>query len=332
MSKQSFEHHILIVGDKIHEIEEIAQLLHDRIVSPTITIIENLEISEEKLRSLKFNIIILVTENLDLNIMMDGIIKIPVILISDSLTIHDISTKITYQKNNAFEHLSKSELNSLLLFKSIVYMLEKNNHYIKHKVLQRQYHTLFQMNPLPMWIYDLEFLKFLRVNDAAIRKYGFSRDEFMNMTIKDIRPPEDVIKLEEAVDLVRKHKTLFSNGIYRHKKKDGSIIYVEIVSNIIYIDKLKYELVLANDITESLNYIQAIESQNSKLQEIAFAHSHIIRAPLANMLGILNLVKEMDLNSPESGELLDHLFTSCSQLDEKITEVVKKSSYYSLTK
>jgi PAS domain S-box-containing protein len=283
MSKESLENHILIVGDKIHEIEQTTQLIYEKILFPNITVVKNLQVEEDKPFTLKFDIVLLVTENLDstieyLSIIMKGIIKTPVILISDSLTIPDLYGRITCQKNNVFDHLLKRELSAILLFKSIMYMLEKNKQYVKHKALQRQYHSLFQMNPLPMWIYDLEFLKFLRVNDAAILKYGFTREEFMNMTLKDIRPPEDVIKLEEAVDLVRKHKTLFSNGVYRHKKKDGAIIYVEIVSNIIYIDKIKYEIVLANDITESLNYIQAIESQNSKLQEIAFAHSHIIGA------------------------------------------------------
>jgi PAS domain S-box-containing protein len=186
------------------------------------------------------------------------------------------------------------------------------------------------MNPLPMWIYDLEFLRFFQVNDAAVRKYGYTRREYMQMTLKDIRPPEDIVVLEKAIDFVRNNEKLFSNRIYRHQKKDGSIIYVELVSNIIHIEKVKYGLVMANDITESLNYIQAIESQNTRLQEITFNYSHIIRAPLANMMGIINLVKEMDVTSAESAELLDHLFTSCEQLDEKIAEVVEKSTSYPL--
>lgn len=336
MSKQSPEQHILIVGDNNHEIEKVSQLVHEKNSFAYITVTENLVMAQHELSSLKFNIILLITENLEnviafLSIITKEIIKIPVILISDILTT-DSHTETAYRKNSVFDHLPKTELTSMLLCKSILYTLDKNKLYNKYKTLKGRYRDLFQMNPLPMWIYDLEFLKFIQVNDSAIRKYGFTREEFMKMTLKDIRPPEDLIKLDKAIDLVRKHKKLFSNGIYRHKKKDGSIIYVEIVSNIIYINNLKYELVLANDITESLNYIQAIENQNSKLQEIAFAHSHIIRAPLANMLGILNLVKEMDLNCPESSELLNHLFTSCSQLDEKITEVVKKSSYYPISK
>jgi len=332
MSKESFQHQILLVSDNANESEIISRLIDDRILFPNLTVVKNLQIAESKIASSLFDIVLLVIENTDHNInSLAAPIELPLILISDTLSITDIQNKkIINKKNSVSDYLPKSELNSLLLFKSMVYAEERNKLHIKHKTLKRKYRDLFQMNPLPMWIYDLEFLKFWQVNDAAIRKYGYTKEEFLNMTLKDIRPPEDLIMLEKAVDLVRKHENLFSNGIYRHKKKDGSLIYVEVVSNIIYIDKLKYELVLANDITDSINYIQAIESQNSQLQEIAFAHSHIIRAPLANMMGILNLVKEMDLTSPESTELLDHLFTSCNQLDEKIAEVVKKSASYPL--
>ena len=336
MSKNSSHNQILIIGNNVNEIEQISVLIHDRILNSGITVVENLKLAENKLSFSNFDIIVLIASSEEkisdiLFAVLTSSIEIPLILLSDTITSSDIyKSKITSRKNFVFDYLPKTDLNSLLLFKSITYLLDKNKQQIKYKTLKKRYRDLFQMNPLPMWIYDLEFLRFIQVNDAAVRKYGYSKEEFLNMTLKDIRPPEDVVHLETALNLVRKHEKLFSNGIYRHLKKDGSLIYVEVVSNIIYIDKLKYELVLANDITESINHIQAIESQNAKLQEIAFTHSHIIRPPLANMMGILNLVRDMDLNSPESSELLDHLFTSCKQLDEKIAEVVKKSASYPL--
>ena len=58
---------------------------------------------------------------------------------------------------------------------------------------------LFYCHPDPMWIYDRETLRFLDVNDAAIAKYGYSRDEFLAMTIKDIRPKEEVPGLLENI-------------------------------------------------------------------------------------------------------------------------------------
>lgn len=336
MQKNFPQYRILINSNDLQEVEHINELIHDRIFSPKITIAANFKSVCRIISAFKFDVILICINHIDnsiktLDFIEKNTSKTGVIVISDIETISDIvDSKIT-DSTNVFDCLPKSELSSLLLFKSILYTSEKNKFHIKLRSLERKYSNLFEMNPVPMWIYDLEFLKFWRVNDAAVRKYGYTRDEFKEMTLKDIRPQEDLAKLEKAVDLVRKHKKLFSNGIYRHIKKDGTIIFVELVSNIIYLDKVKYGLVLANDITETLDYIKAIEHQNSKLQDIAFNHSHIIRAPLTNMMGILNLIKETDLDNPESAELLEHLFTSCNQLDEKIAEVVKKSASYPLS-
>ena len=57
---------------------------------------------------------------------------------------------------------------------------------------ERRYRELFEANPHPMWVYDTETLRFLAVNDAAVQRYGYARDEFLAMTVTDIRPPEDV--------------------------------------------------------------------------------------------------------------------------------------------
>ncbi|EJL61169.1 PAS domain S-box protein [Flavobacterium sp. CF136] len=338
MQKNFPQYRILIFSSDVQEIEHMSELIHDRISSPKITIAANFKSVCKIISAFNFDVILVCINHTDsgieiLDFIEKNISRAGVIVISDIMAISEIvDSKNADNSANVFDYLPKSELSSLLLFKSVIYISEKNKFHIKLKNLERKYSNLFEMNPVPMWIYDLEFLKFWRVNDAAVRKYGYTKDEFKEMTLKDIRPKEDLVKLEKAVGMVRKHKKLFTNGIYRHKKKDGTIMYVEVVSNIIYIDKVKYGLVLANDITETLDYIQAIEDQNSKLQEIAFNHSHIIRAPLTNMMGILNLVKEMDLNTPESAELLEHLFTSCNQLDEKIAEVVKKSASYPLSK
>lgn len=334
MQKNSFPYRILLVNDNFEEIKLITDLIYDRFISPKLAE-ANFENAVAMLSSNKFDVILVSINDIHdiekLYAVEKNTSGTTLILISDILTDYSFGNlKTTDGNNNIFDYLPKSELSSLLLFKSIVYITEKNKCEIKYNGLKRKYNNLFEMNPVPMWIYNLETLKFWRVNEAAVRRYGYSKEEFMQMTIKDIRPQEDLVKLEKALDLIRKHKKLFSNGIFKHKTKDDKIVYVEIVSNIIYIDKIKYSLVIANEITETLNYIQAIESQNSKLQDIAFSHSHIIRAPLTNIMGILDLIKEMDLSNPESAELLEHLSTSCNQLDEKISEVVEKSTPYPL--
>lgn len=89
-----------------------------------------------------------------------------------------------------------------------------------------RYRLLFESNPNLMWVIDGETLRFLAVNEAAVWSYGHSREEFLSMTIKDIRPPEDVPALMES--LRRYNEKLYSPGVWRHRKKDGTIMEMEI--------------------------------------------------------------------------------------------------------
>lgn len=123
--------------------------------------------------------------------------------------------------------------------------------------------ALFDRNPLPMWIYDLRSLAFLAVNDAAIENYGYSRDEFMRMAIADIRPPEDIPSLLENVDMV--DDSLDQAGVWRHIRKDGSLIHVEITSYPLDFMRHSAELVIAYDVSRQVaaeaNYRLLVEHQ-----------------------------------------------------------------------
>ena len=109
------------------------------------------------------------------------------------------------------------------------------------------YKLLFESNPQPMWVYDTNSLAFLAVNDEAVSKYGYSKEEFLGMTIKDIRPEDDIPRLMDNV--AHLSTGLDHAGHWRHQKKDGSFIDVEITSHVLVFDGRQAELVLANDIT-----------------------------------------------------------------------------------
>jgi len=110
---------------------------------------------------------------------------------------------------------------------------------------EHRYRTLFEMNPLPMWVYDLESLAFTAVNEAAVRHYGYSRDEFLRMTIRDIRPPEDLPALEEALRQI----DLRRGAQFRHRTSNGTIIDVEVTSFEFVSGRRRARLVIAQDIT-----------------------------------------------------------------------------------
>lgn len=113
---------------------------------------------------------------------------------------------------------------------------------------QKRYQLLFDSNPHPIWVYDLETLTFLAVNDIAITRYGYSREEFLNLTIKDLKPAEDIPYLFEQIEYVQLIETPVTlTG--RHRKKDETIIDVEVASQAITFGGRRARLVIATDIT-----------------------------------------------------------------------------------
>ena len=113
---------------------------------------------------------------------------------------------------------------------------------------EERYRALFDGNPHPMWVYDIETLRFLAVNDAAVNHYGYSEEEFLSMTIAQIRPAEDVPILIERV--MNAPVVVDARGIWKHRTKSGSIIDVEVSSHELSFGDRRARLVLANDITE----------------------------------------------------------------------------------
>src|ERR1043165_6701671 len=130
---------------------------------------------------------------------------------------------------------------------------------------EAQYRLLFESNPQPMWVYDLATLRFLAVNDAAVRHYGYSRAEFLDMTIKDIRPAQDLARLE---DYLAADAGIEQGVEWRHKKKDGSVINVEITSNRLTFAGRSAEFVLVQDITERKKAETALRISEDRYRDL----------------------------------------------------------------
>jgi PAS domain S-box-containing protein len=110
-----------------------------------------------------------------------------------------------------------------------------------------EYRSLFETHPNPMWIYDKQTLQFVAVNEAAIRNYGYSKKEFLNMSILDIRPTSDIPKLRDAMT---KDLKIGRDDIWRHLKKNGEELLVKIVSNDVTFNNRRARLIDAQDVTE----------------------------------------------------------------------------------
>ena len=116
---------------------------------------------------------------------------------------------------------------------------------------EHRYRMMFEVMPMPAWVYDIDTYRFLAVNPAAIAHYGFSEAEFLSMTILDVRPPEDVDRVKAQVHARRQGFEGQGRGWgYRHRKADGTIIDVEVVSHAFDFEGQSARIVLVNDVTE----------------------------------------------------------------------------------
>ena len=164
---------------------------------------------------------------------------------------------------------------------------------------EQRYRELFDNTPVPMWLFDLETLRFLVVNEAAIQHYGYTREEFLGMTIKDIRPEAEIPALLEQIEKARRGSG--NSGEMRHRRKDGAIIHVEIVARALMYEARKARLVLAIDVTEKKmleeKYFHAQRMESIGLLAAGIAHD--LNNVLAPIVMATQMLRERVANSSD---------------------------------
>jgi PAS domain S-box-containing protein len=196
------------------------------------------------------------------------------------------------------------------------------------QVSERNYRMLFEGHPQPMWIYDVDSLEFLQVNNATVEHYGYSHQEFLGMTIADIRPPQDVPKFLELV--ANPMPALDRTGPWRHLLKDGTTIQVLVTSTAVTFGDHQARLVLAEDLTEGqrleleLHQSQARAESNAELSrakdEMVAMVSHEVRTPLASIVGFAELLVTREVTPKQSKEYLGVMLQEGRRLTSLIND------------
>jgi PAS domain S-box-containing protein len=167
---------------------------------------------------------------------------------------------------------SKGENDSIVWDSIILDITERKEAQQKLRESEKKYRRLFDKNPQPMYIFNPDTWDFVEVNQAAINHYGYSEEEFLGMTLADIRPPEGFKKLKNTIEKHRSRETYV--GEWKHLKKDGSLIDVEVTATNIQYDDTTYRLALIHDVTDQKRMqekiIQSvIEGENRERKRIA---------------------------------------------------------------
>jgi diguanylate cyclase (GGDEF)-like protein/PAS domain S-box-containing protein len=131
---------------------------------------------------------------------------------------------------------------------------------------EQQYRRIFEEHSYPMYLFDVQSLRFLDANKSAVAHYGYTREQFLSMTIGDIRPPEELPRL---LARVTDHSgTVDHAGVWQHRKKDGSIIEVDVILQELTVNGKRAKIALINDVTARRRAEEALHSANQMLRLI----------------------------------------------------------------
>ncbi len=211
---------------------------------------------------------------------------------------------------------------AFVVFSSVILNFQIKKRQTRLFSSEEQYRNLFERNPNPTWIYRKSTLEFVKASHAAVDLYGYSMDEFLAMTIMDIRPENEKTKLLDHLSTipdsgVTKHST------WTHKKKGGELFYVSIVNYDLDFNGEPCSLVMANNITDAILKEEKIKTQNKALHEIAWLNSHKVRKSLCSVISLTALLKDAS-SAVERREYIRLIERCTNELDEILMKTNKR--------
>ncbi|MEO7048603.1 MAG: response regulator [Ferruginibacter sp.] len=270
--KDKNKYKILVVEDNPGDYMLIEDYLNEQIEVPGITHVKNFESARKILEKDKdeYQVILLdltlpdksgkelITE---INLLSPAC---PVIILTGY---SDVAFSIQSLSLGIADYLLKDDISASSIYKSIIYNIERRKTNLKLIESEQRYSNLFHLSPQPMCLYDPATFKFIQVNEAAISLYGYSEKEFLAMTILDIRPEEDRHKTNKPNQNNASTNDKVYKGRFRHLKKSGEILEMDIYRNPITLNDTVYSFIIAIDVTEKTLFDHNITKAIIKTQE-----------------------------------------------------------------
>jgi PAS domain S-box-containing protein len=194
------------------------------------------------------------------------------------------------------------------------------------RINEKRLHIFFESIPLPIWVFDLESLQLIEVNNTALQHYGYTKEEFLAMNGMDIHPAEDIPSFQAALEAIRTKESNTTHG--RHRRKDGSIIEVQLSWHDFEYNSRHTVLVVAQDITESKRLREelqqakeSVEIANSAKSDFLTNMSHEIRTPMNGIIGTIDLLCHTML-TPEQREYTETIRLSGDALLNVLNDIL----------
>lgn len=324
MQRDTHKYTILIIEDNPGDFFLVSEHLEEEIAAPKIyhaeSFVEARRMIQEHRHALDIILMDLTLPDISgealLTEMLHEADELPLVVLTGYADLNFAKKSLSM---GASDYLIKDSLNATVLYKSVIYNLERHKYLKQILDSEQRYSDLFHLSPQPLWVEDAEIGKFLDVNEAALRQYEYSFNEFETMSTRDLLATDAHGPTAGLIDHNHDRQYL------RHRTKSGRELIVDLQSNDITYYHRAARITLATDITSRINYIRAIENQNKKLKDIAWHQSHVVRAPLSRMMGLINLLELPTMDERDRADVMQKLVDSAYELDGIIHQIVEKT-------
>jgi len=186
---------------------------------------------------------------------------------------------------------------------------------------EERFRTIFEENASVMYVLDAETGDFVDVNPRCTQYYEWSKEEFLSMNIMDINVDKELVQH----DLKMIQSNSRHHSVHTHQKRNGEMVNIEVFCGMMKLNNRQMIHVISHDITDQKRYYDTILKQIELLKSIAWTQSHVLRAPVVRLLGLVDLLKTKDFSLFEEHVLLDNIIESTNQIDSVIREISEKS-------